>query len=61
MLLLTRYPGQVITIGDDIQVIVKQVQGNQVRVGIIAPREVPVHRQEVYDRIQNEKSQEAAS
>ncbi|MHB1826422.1 MAG: carbon storage regulator CsrA [Steroidobacteraceae bacterium] len=57
MLVLTRKPGEVLLIGEDIRVTVLSVRGNLVRVGIDAPRSVPVHRQEVYARIQREKSQ----
>ena len=57
MLVLTRKPGEVLLIGEDIRVTVLSVRGNLVRVGIDAPRSVPVHREEVYARIQREKSQ----
>jgi carbon storage regulator len=60
MLILTRRIGDSIMVGDDIQVIVLGVKGNQVRVGIKAPREVPVYRDEIYERIKNEKNNEAA-
>jgi len=52
MLILTRRIGETLKIGEDIQVTVLGVKGNQVRVGIAAPKSVPVHRQEVYDRAQ---------
>ncbi len=52
MLILTRRNGESINIGDDITVRILSVSGNQVRIGIEAPQEVPVHRDEVYDRIQ---------
>ena len=55
MLILTRRMGETLTIGDDITVTVLGVKGNQVRVGVSAPRELPVHREEVYDRIRNEE------
>ena len=55
MLILTRKPGEVIRIGDNIIITVTGVQGNQVRLGITAPREIPVHREEIYQNIQKEK------
>ena len=55
MLVLTRNVGQLIKIGDDISLTILGVQGNQVRIGIEAPREVSVHREEVYNRIEAEK------
>ncbi|MGI9324603.1 MAG: carbon storage regulator CsrA [Pseudomonadales bacterium] len=58
MLILTRRIGESIAIGDDIKVTVLSVNGNQVRVGIDAPRNVPVHREEVYDRISDEQKQQ---
>lgn len=54
MLILTRRVGEVATIGDDITVRVVAVKGNQVRLGFSAPKNVPVHRQEIYERIQRE-------
>lgn len=55
MLILTRRMGETLTIGDEITVTVLGVKGNQVRVGVSAPRELPVHRQEVYERIRKEE------
>ena len=54
MLILSRKIGETIRIGNDIEVIVLGVKGNQVRIGINAPETVPVHREEVYERIKEE-------
>lgn len=51
MLILTRRPGESVRIGDDVIVTILSMKGNQVRLGIAAPRTVPVHRQEIYERI----------
>jgi carbon storage regulator len=51
MLILTRRPGELVKIGDDVDVVVLGVRGNQVRLGINAPKEVTVHREEIYNRI----------
>lgn len=55
MLILTRRPGETIVIGSDVSITVLGTKGNQVRIGITAPADVQVHRQEIYDRIQKEK------
>ncbi len=54
MLILTRKVGQTIRIGDDVQIAVVGIKGNQVRIGVTAPTNVPVHREEIYERIQKE-------
>jgi carbon storage regulator len=58
MLILTRRVNEALVIGDDVVVTVLGVKGNQVRIGIDAPKQVTVHRQEIYDRIQAEKDGE---
>ena len=55
MLILTRRVGETVMIGDDIEVTVLGVRGNQVRLGVKAPREVGVHREEIYNRIKREE------
>jgi carbon storage regulator len=55
MLILTRRVGETVMIGNDITVTVLGVKGNQVRVGVNAPKEVAVHREEIYERIKREE------
>jgi carbon storage regulator len=55
MLILTRRVGETIMIGDDVAVTVLGVKGNQVRVGVNAPKETSVHREEIYERIKREE------
>ena len=54
MLVLTRKVGQTITVGDDIRITIMEGRGNQVKLGVEAPKDVTIHRQEIYERIQQE-------
>lgn len=58
MLILTRRVGEALKIGDSIDITILGVKGNQVRIGINAPKSVPVHREEIYSRIKEEQKQQ---
>ena len=58
MLILTRRVGETLMVGDDVSVTVLGVKGNQVRIGINAPKDVSVHREEIYLRIQKEQDED---
>jgi len=60
MLVLSRQKDESIMIGDDVEVIIVDVRGDKVRLGITAPRSIPVHRREVYEAIKREKAEKEA-
>ena len=61
MLILTRRVGETLMVGDDVTVTVLGVKGNQVRLGVNAPKDVAVHREEIYNRIQHEDDKPSES
>ena len=58
MLVLSRQKDESIIIGDDVEVTIVDIRGNKVRLGITAPKNIPVHRREVYEAIQKEKNEQ---
>jgi len=61
MLVLSRQRDESIMIGDDVEITIVDVRGDKVRLGISAPKKIPVHRREIYDAIQREKAEAAAA
>lgn len=61
MLILTRRIGEVLRIGDDVSITILGVKGNQVRIGIDAPKDVAVHREEIYQRIKREEGDDSTA
>ena len=58
MLVLSRHKGETIMIGDDIEVSIVDIRGNKIRLGVDAPKEIPVHRREVFDAIEKQQDNE---
>lgn len=61
MLILTRRVGETLIIGEDVTVTVLGIKGNQVRIGVKAPKDVSVHREEIYERIRVERGEDAGT
>jgi len=61
MLVLSRKPGESVTIGDEVRITVLSISGKQVRIGIEAPSDIAVHREEIYKKIANEKDSQTTS
>jgi len=59
MLILTRRMNETLVVGDDVRVTVLGINGNQVRIGVKAPRHIPVHREEVYEKIKKQESSDS--
>ena len=58
MLILTRRAGESVMIGDEVTVTILDIKGNQARIGITAPKDIAVHREEIYEKIQDEQESE---
>lgn len=61
MLVLSRKPGESVTIGDEVRITVLSISGKQVRIGIEAPSDIAVHREEIYNKIAKEQSSQTAT